>query len=311
MVGLIAVIIGVFGLGWDPANSQIESEYFAETGHHVEGDFLLYYRAHPQPEVVYGYPITETFIDSEGLIVQYFQRARFEWHPENPPDQRVTLSALGELLYTPDAPVPFLPNPNQCQTFEPDGFDVCYAFREFYLANGGPAFFGLPISPLEQRQGRYVQYFQFARLQWHPEHGGSSLEVRPSELGRFYFDAVREDPHLLMAAQPLNAIPEILKLQSAAFPGQATASAGHGQSVFVIVQDQNRTPVAGVQASLQITLPSGEVLPVVLGITNAHGIVGRHFDLPDDAGLGFATVEVTAANADFSVDTRTTFRIIP
>ena len=96
---LIAVVIGVFGLSWNPANSQIESEYFAETGHYIEGEFLGYYRAHPQPEVVYGFPITETFIEASGQIVQYFQRARFEWHPENEADRRVVLTPLGSLLY--------------------------------------------------------------------------------------------------------------------------------------------------------------------------------------------------------------------
>ena len=59
-----------------------------------------------------------------------------------------------------------------------------------------------------------------------------------------------------------------------------------------------------------MTLPSGEVIPVVLGITNEHGFVGRDIQLPADAGLGFATVEVTAANSAFSVQTRTSFRII-
>lgn len=42
----------------------------------------------------FGYPITN-FENRDGMIVQYFQRARFEWHPERSPGYRVLLSDLG------------------------------------------------------------------------------------------------------------------------------------------------------------------------------------------------------------------------
>jgi len=31
--------------------------------------------------------------------VQWFERARFEYHPENPPDQQVQLTQLGRMLW--------------------------------------------------------------------------------------------------------------------------------------------------------------------------------------------------------------------
>ncbi|MEP7359860.1 MAG: hypothetical protein ABI847_21595, partial [Anaerolineales bacterium] len=46
----------------------------------------------------FGYPITE-FTSEDGLTVQYFQRARMEWHPEKPEGQRVMLAALGSIYY--------------------------------------------------------------------------------------------------------------------------------------------------------------------------------------------------------------------
>ena len=35
-------------------------------------------------------------MDENGRSVQYFQRARFEWHGENPPEYRVQLGLLGD-----------------------------------------------------------------------------------------------------------------------------------------------------------------------------------------------------------------------
>jgi hypothetical protein len=44
---------------------------------------------------LFGYPISEEFIDpATGLVTQYFERARFEWHPNNPEPYRVLLGRL-------------------------------------------------------------------------------------------------------------------------------------------------------------------------------------------------------------------------
>ena len=52
----------------------------------------------------FGYPISEEFEernaeDGRTYIVQYFERARFEHHPEHPPDQRVLLGLLGKQVF--------------------------------------------------------------------------------------------------------------------------------------------------------------------------------------------------------------------
>jgi hypothetical protein len=43
---------------------------------------------------MFGYPISEEFFEG-GSVVQYFERARFEWHPENEGTPYVVL--LGQL----------------------------------------------------------------------------------------------------------------------------------------------------------------------------------------------------------------------
>ncbi len=84
--------------------------FFPETGHRVCGAFLVYWQNHGldlgDPGVskreslaLFGYPISEVFTDPvSGLTVQYFERARFEWHPDDKDRYRVMLGRLGVTL---------------------------------------------------------------------------------------------------------------------------------------------------------------------------------------------------------------------
>ncbi len=61
--------------------------YFAETQHSLCGTFLAYWEQHGGL-ALYGYPISEEFqevspTDGKTYTVQYFERNRFEYHPEN------------------------------------------------------------------------------------------------------------------------------------------------------------------------------------------------------------------------------------
>ncbi len=72
-----------------------EGRFFEETGHNLSGLFREYWNNHGldfgDPGVsfreslaLFGYPISEEFVDPDtGLVTQYFERARFEHHPEN------------------------------------------------------------------------------------------------------------------------------------------------------------------------------------------------------------------------------------
>jgi hypothetical protein len=71
-----------------------DKRYYPETGHIVSFAFLDFYEAHGGP-ALFGYPITEWVVESNGRIVQYFERGKLEWYPENPPGQRVQPGMLG------------------------------------------------------------------------------------------------------------------------------------------------------------------------------------------------------------------------
>jgi hypothetical protein len=79
------------------------SQVFAQTGKHLGGEFLHYWQTHGSL-TQQGYPISDVFVETSRLDgkpyqVQYFERAVFELHPENPSASRVLLSQLGTFRY--------------------------------------------------------------------------------------------------------------------------------------------------------------------------------------------------------------------
>lgn len=90
-------------------------EYFPETKHTLGGEFRKYWETHGGL-AQQGYPISDEFVETSDLngkpyLVQYFQRAVFELHPENAgTDYQVLLSQLGKYrlveVTTPPTPTP-------------------------------------------------------------------------------------------------------------------------------------------------------------------------------------------------------------
>jgi hypothetical protein len=67
------------------AAGDSSARYFAETGHHLAPEFAAYWQAHGGL-AIFGYPISEAVQENEeghSYLVQYFERNRFEYHPEN------------------------------------------------------------------------------------------------------------------------------------------------------------------------------------------------------------------------------------
>ena len=137
-------------------------KFFPETGHWVTGNFLTKYKSVPNPDQLFGNPITEAFTDGQtGILVQYFEKVRFEYHPYDIPELKVRTSNLGAYIYKKGETLPVSYNPSVCRFFPEvdDGYYVCYDFLDFYLKHGGVAQFGYPISNFEIQNGWIVQYF--------------------------------------------------------------------------------------------------------------------------------------------------------
>jgi hypothetical protein len=135
--------------------------------------------------VILGLPLTEPISQTNGIVVQYLERARLELHP-NPAGGApiVLLGRLGiELGYaTPAAAAPASPAERRWYTPE-TGHLIAREFRTFWQRRGGLAVFGYPIGEAVVEDGRRVQYFERTRLELHTEQAGTPYEVQVGLLG--------------------------------------------------------------------------------------------------------------------------------
>jgi hypothetical protein len=68
--------------------------YFPETGHNVGSAFLTFFEAAGGVDAL-GLPISEE-VEEHGRPVQWFERVRLEWWPENRPGRQVQFGLIGE-----------------------------------------------------------------------------------------------------------------------------------------------------------------------------------------------------------------------
>jgi len=83
------------------AGDDANCTFYASTGHRLCFGFRDFWHANGGL-AIYGYPISEEFRDTTtGFTVQYFERQRLEYHPENPPQWQVEGGLLGRQLLPP------------------------------------------------------------------------------------------------------------------------------------------------------------------------------------------------------------------
>jgi hypothetical protein len=173
-----------------PTNEEL---CFPQTGKCVRGRFLDQWRgAGGLP--INGYPLsevfTETLEDGKQYQVQYFERVRMEYHPENQPPYDVLLGQFGRRILTgiPDAPTaPAAPRDGSIFFLE-TGHNVDADIFAFWLVNGGLPQFGYPLTEefvqrLEDNQLYVVQYFERARIERHPENE-APFKLQLGQFGR-------------------------------------------------------------------------------------------------------------------------------
>ena len=163
--------------------------YFPATGHNLTGGFLRAWWERGQV-ALFGYPISEELTE-DGRTVQYFERARLEYHP----DQQGTPYEIAiRTVGTPGWPraAPSRPSSGSAGSaesperdyFEATGHTVVYAFKSFWEYNNGLIAFGYPISEEFEEAGRTVQYFERARFEYFPEAADPAYTVQLGHLGR-------------------------------------------------------------------------------------------------------------------------------
>lgn len=174
-----------------PFDSTTDRIYFPQTGHSLAYGFL-YYWLNNGGLARFGYPITEEFdelnpADGKIYTVQYFERARFEYHPENKGTPYEVLQGLLGREVTADrrfATVPPTQQDGQSVYFPQTGHSLSGVFLDYWRSKGGLMQFGYPISEPLQENGFAVQYFERVRMEHHPEYAGTPYEVLLGLLGR-------------------------------------------------------------------------------------------------------------------------------
>ena len=176
-----------------PATAKAGCTYFVATQHNICAGFQSYWNKFGGL-AIFGMPITEEFQEN-GITVQYFERARFEWHPGSAPQQYDVLLGLvgNEVTAGRQAEAPFLaatPKTSaDCTYYAATGHNLCAGFQAYWEQNGGLAIFGYPISEEFQEknpdtgQVYTVQYFQRGRFEWHPGESPSTFDVELGRLG--------------------------------------------------------------------------------------------------------------------------------
>ena len=175
-----------------PLVSEVGGIDFPQTGHAVEAPFYPFWEVQGGLPI-FGYPLTDQLAEG-GFRAQYFERQRFEHHPENAAPYNVLFGLVGSeaaerrgLTGRPAFARAAQRNTADCEYFAATGHNLCGKFRAYWhghgLDFGEPGFsfreslalFGFPISePFEERleDGRtyQVQYFERVRMELHSEN---------------------------------------------------------------------------------------------------------------------------------------------
>ncbi|HET8626906.1 MAG TPA: hypothetical protein VFL91_05785 [Thermomicrobiales bacterium] len=202
---LVGVLLATLVLGVLPAHRAAAANQSwcpPQTGFCAQNAFLDFWRAVDQSTGGYaldilGYPISPTYRQPDGRIVQFYERAIFEWHPENPAQYQVELSRLGadavdgspqlqQLAAQP--PVSCGALVETCTLATQTNHTLRGDFLQYWLGNGGLPVFGYPLTEqfsLRAASGQTytAQYFERNRFEFHPENANPRYRVLLGRLG--------------------------------------------------------------------------------------------------------------------------------
>lgn len=190
---LILCLLPLAAITAPPARAATDT-CFKEVPYCISGRFASYWQGNGGLPV-FGLPLTTSERRGEGeerRRNQYFERARFESHSENPRPYDVLLSRLGvDILTAQGRDWQAFPkgDPKAPHYFAETGHAIALQFWGFWSSNGlefdgnkrakslpeSLALFGLPISEAQMEAGAdgnlyLTQWFERARFEYHPEN---------------------------------------------------------------------------------------------------------------------------------------------
>jgi uncharacterized protein YkwD len=188
---LFAIILSTSIPLTDSSTSAAEAtRFYANTGYSVGGAFLSFFDKYGGVNI-FGYPISAEVVEN-GRRVQYFERQRFEHNPGAAgTSNEVQLTRLGvemtrgKLLAT---VAPFTSTPSRVY-IPHTRHSLSAAFLRYWRAHGNVRVLGYPISEPMVENGRTVQYFERARMEYHPDKSTQAYGVQLGLLGKEYLRA--------------------------------------------------------------------------------------------------------------------------
>lgn len=252
---LIALLLLPFTSG-APTDARAACQTFPETGKTVCGRFLQYWTEHGGL-AQQGLPISDVVgeistIDGVTYTVQYFERAVFEYHPENRPPYDVLLSLLGVFRYQEKypngAPGQQANNSPGARFFPETGHTLGGGFLEYWNTHGGLADQGYPLSEefteISDLNGQpyTVQYFERAAFEYHPENP-VPYTVLLSQLGTFRYQELSVIPPWL--APPVEVPPAIVPTPTPSPVPTATPTPTLSQSIDSYISNLSLTQQVG------------------------------------------------------------------
>ncbi len=188
---ILSATIAASSLAQAPIPAGASSLYFPATGHSIGGAFLGFYNANGGLRV-FGLPLTDELTEG-GMTVQYFERQRFEYHREaagTPFEVQLSLlgdnAAQGKPALSPVTPF----NSSSNLAYIPQtSHSVSGVFLNYWQKNGTVRVLGYPVSEPTNENGLIVQYFERARMEYHPEKAAQGFPVELSLLGKDYLQS--------------------------------------------------------------------------------------------------------------------------
>lgn len=156
--------------------------YFAEVRHSLDRRFVADWQR-GGGLAMFGYPLHEAVMKGS-IVVQYTERARFEWHSDGTGGGTVLFGLLGvESLHAQGKSFAAAPPVAGSSYFKESGHNLGGPLLKYWQERGGLATFGYPISEPQADGKLTVQYFERARLELHTD-GTISLGRLGYELAR-------------------------------------------------------------------------------------------------------------------------------
>lgn len=298
-------------LSWrasEPPPPGSDRRYFEETGFEVSGPFLTFFDTNGGLEI-FGYPISAAY-NYQGMMVQYFQKARMEWHVVGPYANSVILGTLGqELGFQTEGLAKPVRSTWRRTYFDETQHTVAYFFLKYFQARGGVDLFGPPITEMFTEDQNIVQYFQRLKLVWNPR----TMRVTTGSLGELYVKTNRDGfPSNVLTPMDLQ-FGENRDWDLTAMLGVSHATLGtdHMQRLVIVVHKEGRelSPLQDANVTIQLFNKLGQPIEgwSHTSSTDAGGRIETSIPLKEFAPGDVVVVKAQVGYGTLRTDAETSF----